>query len=681
MRNIRLMDKALAEKIAAGEVVERPGSIVKELCENSIDAGSSAITIDIRNGGISSIRITDNGSGIPADEVALAFVRHSTSKMYTLEELENIAFLGFRGEALASIAAVSELKMVTRTKHSDVGVSIEIAGGETVSLHEVGCPYGTDITVENLFFNTPARRKFLKKPSSEGAYIGDIVSRLILAYPSISIKFVQDGRVVLHSPGNGRLEDAVMSVYGRDVSNNMLPVNCEKDGIKISGLISNSQLEKNNKSYQSLFINGRYVKDRIVAAAVMNGYVNNLTIGKFPMFVLFLQMDGSMVDVNVHPNKLEVRFSNEKLIYDTVTNAIYQALAVKNEIPALIVEETKKAPELTPYKVVKNDAESINIVSRSGDQKMEQKQESAVRGISESLKPSEQTPPKIAAAESVVSAYSFQPIVNKPVQANLNMSKFSDEQTSEADKVAIGKVDLFVKPVGDMQTQRKETNNEIRTDTNKENAGAEQMSLAHYATDDKKDIFANYRMIGQVFATYVIVESDDTVYLIDQHAAHERLLYERLVKSFENGTPMVQTLLTPQMLKLNFTERERFISITEELNALGYEFDEFGDVGYVVRSVPVLMGRPCGIELIQSILSDFDHLRNCRAVDIKRQRLMQMACKHAIKAGDRLTNEELEAVMDMIRVEKVPLSCPHGRPILVSLTKKELELRFKRIQS
>ncbi len=655
MRNIRLMDKSLAEKIAAGEVVERPGSIVKELCENSIDAGSSAITIEIRNGGISLIRITDNGSGIPADEVALAFVRHSTSKMYSLEELENISYLGFRGEALASIAAVSELKMVTRTKLSDIGVSILISGGETVSQHDVGCPQGTDITVENLFFNTPARRKFLKKPSSEAAYIGDIVSRLIMAYPSVSIKFVQDGRTVLHSPGNGRLNDAIMSVYGRTAAENMLPVQYDGNGIKISGLISNSQLEKNNKSYQSLFINGRYVKDKIVAAAVMNGYVNNITIGKFPMYILFLQMDGTMVDVNVHPNKLEVRFSDDKLIYDSVTQAVMQALSVKNEIPPLIVEKNCQADkaELTPYKVVKIDSESVNIVS-----KPTQKQNDG-QNISDALKPDVSIPSATSAAESTASAISVKPIFN---EVNIP-DKAKDEEVprikDEPEQTAV--IDVF--------------------ETDKREANTEQMSFAHYSSDAKKDLFSDYKMIGQIFATYVLVESDDTVYLIDQHAAHERLLYERLVKSFQSGNPMIQTLLAPQILKLNFVEREKFISISDELQGLGYEFDEFGDVGYIIRSVPVLMGRPCGIEMIQQILADFDHLRSCKAVDIKRQRLMQMACKHAIKAGDRLTNDELEAVMDMIRIEKVPLSCPHGRPILVSLTKKELELRFKRIQS
>ena len=335
MAIIKELSSHLADLIAAGEVVERPGSIVKELCENSIDAGSTAVTVETRQGGITYIRVTDNGSGIKADEVGLAFMRHSTSKTYNEQELFDVHTLGFRGEALASIAAVSHLTMTTRTATADFGMTAELSGGEMVSLCETGCPRGTGITVTDLFFNTPVRRKFLKKPAQEAAYIGDIISRLALSCPNVSFRLVQDGKTVLHSPGDGKLEHAVMAVYGKDTADNVLPVNYTAGDVKIYGVIGNGNIEKNNRSYQSFFVNGRYVKDKVISAAVQNGYVNNIMIGKFPFFVLFMELPPTMVDVNVHPNKLEVRFWNEDEAGETVRKAVVDALRAERPIPGL----------------------------------------------------------------------------------------------------------------------------------------------------------------------------------------------------------------------------------------------------------------------------------------------------------------------------------------------------------
>lgn len=680
MRSIRLMDKDLAEKIAAGEVVERPGSIVKEMCENSIDAGSTAITVEIKNGGIDMIRIVDNGCGIPADEVQLAFYRHSTSKMYSLEELENIAYLGFRGEALASIAAVSKVKMVTRTKDSDVGSILSISGGEELDFYPIGCPCGTGITVEELFFNTPARRKFLKKPSAEAAYIADIVSRLILAYPSISFKFRQDGRDVLHSPGNGVLKDAIMSVYGREVAESMLTVDHKVEGIRIYGMIGNSQLEKNNKSYQSLFINGRYVKDKIISAAVLNGYVNNITVGKFPMYVLYLRMDSDMVDVNVHPNKMEVRFADERKVYNAVSEAVASVLSVKNEIPSLLQPEAEAAnepatKELEPLlNVFKYSDERINIkdatvIPRAKTVEMAKKQDDVrpehveyadkdtAKACTEALGGGfEHIKGSVVVAESVGAPYAY---------ATENASAFANAKPYKD-------MDPFVKK------QDKGSSNE---DIGEQISFAEAVKEQGATQAQGYDFLTDYSLIGQIFSTYIVIQSEDNVYIIDQHAAHERLLYERLVASVEAGQPIKQSLLVPQILSVSYEEKIQISSIITELEALGFDIEEFGDNGYILRSVPLLMGRPCGVELIHTILADFDRLRNCRAVDLKRQTLMQTACKHAIKAGDKLEKQEIDAIMDVIKKERVPLSCPHGRPILVCLTKKELELRFKRIQS
>lgn len=675
MRSIRLMSKSLSEKIAAGEVVERPGSIVKELCENSIDAGSTAVTVEIKQGGISYIRITDNGSGIAADEVELAFMRHSTSKMYSEEELFNIESLGFRGEALASIAAVSQLRMTTRVRQADSGMLAELSGGEITLLQETGCPYGTSITVTNLFFNTPARRKFLKKPAQEAAYIGDIVSRLILSHPAISFRLIQDGRTVLHSPGDNILKNAVMSVYGAETAERMLPVEYTEGDIRIYGLTGSTELEKNNKSYQSFFVNGRYIKEKMVSAAVQNGYVNNITIGKFPMFVLFMQLPAAMVDVNVHPNKLEVRFWSDDEAADIICRAVKQALSAGTEVPALAQPDQSGAGvEDISWLVTKSDG-LLRSTAEKGKAITDEDAASAVTGSGNT-----------AASTAVYSGAGKTECLADRRQTTQEDNGQTEGFESSRDERYRQSVTGALRageysPVIRVAESRVPAWHTADAKTSEPFEAPVQISVLLQDDAEAPRGFDDYRVVGQMFATYIIVESGDTVYLIDQHAAHERLLYERLVRSMETGDTLSQTLLAPQVLSLNYSEREKLLGILPELEALGFEMEPFGDAEFLIRSVPVLMDRPCGAELINEIISDYDTLKNCRAADLRRQRLMQMACKHAVKAGDMLSDEEIEELMRLIKEERVPLTCPHGRPILVCLTKKELELRFKRIQS
>lgn len=675
MRSIRLMSKSLSEKIAAGEVVERPGSIVKELCENSIDAGSTAVTVEIKQGGISYIRITDNGSGIAADEVELAFMRHSTSKMYSEEELFNIESLGFRGEALASIAAVSQLRMTTRVRQADSGMLAELSGGEITLLQETGCPYGTSITVTNLFFNTPARRKFLKKPAQEAAYIGDIVSRLILSHPAISFRLIQDGRTVLHSPGDNILKNAVMSVYGAETAERMLPVEYTEGDIRIYGLTGSTELEKNNKSYQSFFVNGRYIKEKMVSAAVQNGYVNNITIGKFPMFVLFMQLPAAMVDVNVHPNKLEVRFWSDDEAADIICRAVKQALSAGTEVPALAQPDQSGAGvEDISWLVTKSDG-LLRSTAEKDKAITDEDAASAVTGSGNTAASTAVNSGADNAARPEAGCNTEQ----EDIGQNAAFDSFRDERHRQQVTEALrgGERGSAIRAA----ESRVPAWHTAKVNADEPSKPPVQISVMQQDEAAAPRGFDDYRVVGQVFATYIIVESGDTVYLIDQHAAHERLLYERLVRSMETGDTLSQTLLAPQVLSLNYSEREKLLGILPELEALGFEMEPFGDTEFLIRSVPVLMDRPCGAELINEIISDYDTLKNCRAADLKRQRLMQMACKHAVKAGDMLSDEEIEELMRLIKEERVPLTCPHGRPILVCLTKKELELRFKRIQS
>lgn len=668
MRSIRVMSKELAEKIAAGEVVERPGSIVKELCENSIDAGSTAVTVETRQGGITYIRVTDNGSGIKADEVGLAFMRHSTSKTYNEQELFDVHTLGFRGEALASIAAVSHLTMTTRTATADFGMTAELSGGEMVSLCETGCPRGTGITVTDLFFNTPVRRKFLKKPAQEAAYIGDIISRLALSCPNVSFRLVQDGKTVLHSPGDGKLEHAVMAVYGKDTADNVLPVNYTAGDVKIYGVIGNGNIEKNNRSYQSFFVNGRYVKDKVISAAVQNGYVNNIMIGKFPFFVLFMELPPTMVDVNVHPNKLEVRFWNEDEASETVRKAVVDALRAERPIPGL--EDRHKQQNILFTVVGSSDA--VIPPGTIYPPKRAFAGADADTGI--------KNPPEDAANNTQASAEDG--TQDKVREASGGCADNSEQNFSEVLRAEERDRTHFAEgaPTGAVYTQAQHyyQNNEY---AHKKDAPSVQMEMQEVLQGGTSAVLADYRLVGQVFATYIIIQSGDVIYLIDQHAAHERLLYERMSKTMEAQAAQSQALLTPQVLSLNFAEKGKLIGILPELEALGFDIEPFGESEFIIRSVPVLMGNACSCDLINDILADFDTLKNCRAVDIKRAKLMQMACKHAIKGGDMLRDEELEELMHLIQAEKVPLTCPHGRPILISLTKKELEMRFKRIQS
>ena len=638
MSVIRLMNKELAEKIAAGEVVERPASVVKELVENSIDANSSAITVEIKEGGVSFIRVTDNGCGILPEDMLMAFARHATSKLYTEKDLFDIKQLGFRGEALASIAAVSKIHMTSCVPGSVYGSEIILEGGTVIRSNETGCPLGTSIVVEDLFYNTPARRKFLKKPSQEAAYIGDILTRLILARPGISFKYINDGKTVLHSPGDGSLANAVQAVYGLETIQNMLPVHYSGGQVAIDGYISGVEMEKSNRTYQTLFVNGRYIKDSDLSQSVQDGYINSIGTGKFPMYVLNVWVPRDMADVNVHPNKLEVRFDASLKIHECVSEAVRSALRESFKVPELMEED---------YPV--SDAPGRTEVTRE----------------EELTEPIMEEEPDNAEGTADINAEQDEKVLR---------AKEAEDNREDNEEIPRVVIPVMSKPGKFAENFRAVTGFEPRRTPVSLRPVKELEQLA-LETDFPE---GDYKLVGQMFLTYIVLEDNNTAYIVDQHAAHERLLYERLKKQVDQSKVVSQQLLVPQILNLNYAEARKFETLKKYFEELGFEIEEFGSLSYAIRAVPVLLGKPNSAELILSMLDETELAKSPKASDILREKLMQTACKHAIKGGDRLNDEEIKQLMVLIRSEQVPLSCPHGRPILIKLTKRELENKFKR---
>ncbi len=607
---IKLLDASVANKIAAGEVVERPASIVKELVENSIDAGASNITVEIKDGGISFIRITDNGIGMEEEDVKNAFLRHATSKISVAEDLNDIVTLGFRGEALPSISAVSRVSLSTRTKNSDEGTQIELTGGVIERFFPCGCAEGTTIIVEDLFFNTPARRKFLKRASQEASYVFEAVNRLALSNPEISLRFVQDGKTLLRTPGDNNLLSAIRAVFGADVSKNMIEVNETKDGITLKGFIGKAEIQRNNRSRQILFVNGRSVKNDLVSSAILQGYQGRLNIGKFPFFVLEMNVAGSLVDVNVHPTKQEVRFAESLPVYDTVSSIISKVLRDNQEIPSLFDKKEEK--------------EEIKIVEVETvlPKQVEYKKDDSLR----------------------------------------QTDFFENVKVPEIFKETPLQVKDTPNPVFIQETFIEAKTEEIKTETKQE--------------EILLDLDSEYKITGVLFDTYIVIEQNDDCFIIDQHAAHERLLFERLNSSMQEEGKS-QILLFPQLVKLSPKEFACVVDLMPELNKMGFVIDDMGFNTLAIKEVPEILNNINAERFLSSLE---ENVKNVRTQELKRNKLMQMACKSAIKGGDKLSEADIKLLLKLIKEEGIPLTCPHGRPILIRLTKHELEVRFKRIQ-
>jgi len=708
---INVLPQSIANMIAAGEVVERPASVVKELVENSIDAGAKSVTVEIKMGGMAYIRITDDGCGIEPDEVETAFLRHATSKISKEEDLNAIYTLGFRGEALASIAAVARVDIFTKTKSNDFGKCVSIEGGEILSSDEAGCADGTTLIVRDLFFNTPARMKFLKSDATETGYVTDMVNKLILSNPSVSIRLIVNGRQTVVSTGDGKLESAVYSVYGKDYPRHMSNVSYSDEGIEVTGLVGNSTLARKDRRQQVFFINGRYISSKIISAALSEAFQNVVMVGKFPVAVLMIKVNGNFVDVNVHPTKTEVRFSDDKKVYQAVYWAVKNALSSKKYVPEIeIKKKDSQAAAITKAQEakVKNESTQIDInflrdsffaaMDRDADAYTEEKKVS--KSKFGEVKPIEKSVPEKAMEEKP--DLQSQPKENKKADF--------DEITTEKISSHIEKNAFFSKE--GMLTLKSEPPKSYKTAEDKKEEKADKQEPVFEKTKEKEEALpakeektsipsqkaedmgtphveekelnlpipgVDFRLVGQIFATYIIVQKGDEMLIIDQHAAHERMYFEELLKEAKEKQISTQRLLLPVTVSF---EPQKFPLVCENLEffeELGFECEEFGESAIVVRAYPASIGDADIKDTVLSIAELID--KNC--VDIKKtlmeEALHTMACKRAIKGNRVLEKAEMESLVQKVFAFDYINTCPHGRPICVSMTKYEMEKQFKRI--
>lgn len=635
MKKIAVLSQNTIDKIAAGEVVERPASVVKELVENAIDAGATAITVEIKEGGISFIRVTDNGGGIPKEQVPLAFLRHATSKITQAEDLLQITSLGFRGEALSSISAVSQMEVITKAPEDFMGVRYVIEGGQEKTLEDVGAPNGTTMLVRNLFFNTPARKKFLKTAMTEAGYVSSYMEQLALSHHNISFKYMVNGQLRLHTSGNANLKDVIYGIYGRDITRELLPVQYEVSGLSVSGFIGKPSIARGNRNFENYYINGRYVKSKLLMKAIEEAYKPYMMQHKYPFVCLQYDIHGEDVDVNVHPTKMEVRFQNQSAIYNATYDLITDALAGKEIIPEV---------SLTPKPAV-------------GEKQAQIKEEKI---------PVPEPFEKNRIAEE------------KPVYAPVGLRPASAEPKTESKAEPIN-VNEPVKPrEPEIQAKPEEQKKEAFPKEKQAVEKAEQLELF----DNRllsKEARIHHRIIGQLFDTYWLVEYDNKFYIIDQHAAHEKVLYERFLKAFAKKEILSQMISPPSLISLNLQESNLLKANLEIFREFGFEISEFGGKEYSIHAVPANIYGVSVQELFIQILDSLEQEHVSKTPDILAERIATAACKAAVKGNNRLSVKEADALIDELLNLENPYNCPHGRPTIISMTKYELEKKFKRI--
>lgn len=623
--SITLLDQNTINKIAAGEVVERPSSVVKELVENAIDAGATAITVEIKEGGISFIRVTDNGSGINKDEIEIAFKRHATSKIKSIEDLMAVSSLGFRGEALASIAAVSQVELITKTADSLSGVRYTIDGGVPGEVAEIGAPEGTTFIVRNLFYNTPVRRKFLKTATTEGGYIGSLVEYLALSHPDISFRFISNNQNKLHTSGNMNLKDIIYNVYGRDITNNLYEISGRSQDIEASGFIGKPMVVRGNRTYENYYINGRYIKSSIITKAIEDAYKGFIMPHNYPFSAIHFKINPAIIDVNVHPTKMELRFSNNEYIYNFVYDTCLKALNSKEliaevSVPAPVAVKMQEAP------VVRNVMPDVKLPEKNIPDSMPCKTETkSAESAKAEIKPKRLPEP-------------FE------IKGSLQMVK--------EDKVRYEAVTKSEPP--------------------------KQMNLFENKLLDENSR-NKYRIIGQLFDTYWLIEFEDKFYMMDQHAAHEKVLYERTMNKLHNKTIGTQMILPPIVLSLNMHEEEIYKTNQDIFKRLGYEIEEFGGNEYKVTGIPAGLPKMDYKQLLIDVLDGLSEESAGKDPDIITEKVASMSCKAAVKGNNRLSFNEAFELMDELMKAENPYNCPHGRPTLIMMSRYEIEKKFKRI--
>lgn len=691
---IKVLDQATINKIAAGEVVERPSSVVKELVENAIDAGATAVTVEIKDGGLSFIRITDNGAGIEKSEVPTAFVRHATSKIMTIEDLLSVSSLGFRGEALASIAAVAQVELITKTAHDLTGIRYEIHGSREIASEEIGAPTGTTIIVRNLFYNVPARKKFLKTPMTEGGYITDLITRLALSRPDISFKYIMNGNNKITTSGNGKLQDVIYHIYGKDVSSNLLPIKRQVDEFKVEGYIGKSFVSKGNRSFEHYFINERSIRNVVVTKAIEEAYKSFVMIHKFPFTALHFTLDCTKLDVNVHPAKMESKYADGERLFQFVKDSVRQALLQEEMIPdvslrtakeekAIVIEQQRKLNEHVPepfekearavryQKELANAAASRPAGNPSKELHTTPVDERCTKTVTEQQTTSSKKEYRLEEEKKTIDQAAITVESQETVRPQDNISeKATSQETNVSDAVT-----RLEKPAVQEEVARLEDDAapEITTKPEQLSIPVEQFI--------SKEARKSHRVIGQVFKTYWIIEYDNKMYIMDQHAAHEKVMFERLMKQMSEKNVLSQQLLPPKVVHLDGAEHALVISHIDLFEQTGFDLEDFGDDSIVIRAMPDdIMGVDPQI-LFDALLNALSVDAGSINIDFFVEKLSGMACKAAIKGNTEISLQEADALIDELLTLKNPYNCPHGRPTMISLTKTELERKFKRIQN
>ena len=639
MPQIKLLDQQTIDKIAAGEVVERPSSVVKELVENAIDAKATAITVEIKEGGVSFIRITDNGCGIEKDQIPLAFLRHSTSKIKHIEDLFHISSLGFRGEALSSIAAVAQVELITKTYGDLTGIRYVIEGSKEIASEEVGAPEGTTFLVKNLFFNTPVRRKFLKSAQTEGGYIADLMERMALSHPEVSFKFINNGQTKLHTSGNGNKKDLVYHVYGRDITSSLIQIDEKTELFEVTGFIGKPNVSRGNRNYENYFINGRYIKSALLSKAIEEGYKGFMMQHQYPFCVLYIQINSELIDVNVHPTKMELRFTQNETIYNSLYQIVRNALTHREFIPQVPVTEEKKQRDTVPE--VKTAPEPFEV-RRLND----------VRKAISLDSPYERKYPDHLRENT---NYQNTPFQNTSVSANRIFEKLAKDK------------EVFAKTKQSVMAAPKETQKTVYEQ--------QQLDTAFLTADARKQ----HKIIGQLFDTYWLVEYEDKLFIIDQHAAHEKVLYEKTMEKLKEKSFTSQTVSPPIILTLNNEETEMLEKYKKELNSFGYEIEPFGGKEYAITAIPAEFSDVDMKSMFIEMLDDFANIGGAQAPVMLMEKVASMSCKAAVKGHDRLSTQEASHLIDTLLTLENPYQCPHGRPTIIAMSKFEIEKKFKRI--
>lgn len=644
MAKIQLLDQKTIDNIAAGEVIERPASVVKELVENAVDAKANAVTVEIKDGGMTLIRVTDNGIGIPKDQVKTAFLRHATSKIRSVEDLLSVSSLGFRGEALSSISAVAQVELVTKTAESFSGVSYKIYGGEEEAFDDIGAPDGTTFLVKNLFYNTPARRKFLKNATTEAGYVEQMMVHIALSHPEISFKFIHNNKNKIYTSGNGKVKDIIYHIYGRDVAGALIPIEAQNEDVKVTGFVAKPYVSRGNRNYESYFINGRYIKSSIIYKAIEEGYRTFTMKHRYPFVCLDFKIDQELLDVNVHPTKMEIRFRNGREIYELVVDAVRAALLQKDLVQD-VLKETPKKKELPKTKEVKKPEpfevnrrkEEVQKVDQQG-QAVQQQVEKQRQGVQQQIeKPSHPVKKTLTASEPSKNT-------KKPTYAGLNYNTQKKEFPQyKTDELSSNQMTLREDPVFSVQ-----------------------------ARPDRK-------ILGQLFKTYWLIEYEDQLFIMDQHAAHEKVNYERLMKNFKEKEIYSQRLEPPMVVTVSMTEAEALTRYKDAFAGLGFTIESFGGNEYCIREVPANLYGIGERDLFMELLDAVSQENGTLDTEVIASKIATMACKMSIKGNQRVSLMEVEHLLDELMKLENPYQCPHGRPTIIKMSKYEIDKKFKRI--